>query len=91
MDQSGDRRADAALQAYNWARVAGSLERAWKEQDQARALSNSSSSELSEWQRWLLDHFKDQHLSVEQAIALAEMWVKVATVQPTGVRSTDGD
>ncbi|WP_460074165.1 hypothetical protein [Streptomyces sp. YKOK-I1] len=82
MDPSGDRRADAALQAYNWARVAGSPERAWKEREQARELSNSSPGELSTWQRWLLDYLKDQRLGVEQAVALAEMWVKVASVQP---------
>ncbi|QNT98441.1 hypothetical protein HEP81_08215 (plasmid) [Streptomyces griseofuscus] len=88
MDQ--DRRADAALQAYNWARVAGGLERAWTEQDRARALSNSSPSELSEWQRWLLDHLRDQHLSVGQAVALAEMWAKVAAVQSAGTPGANG-
>ncbi|MFJ9893473.1 hypothetical protein ACIQPR_09075 [Streptomyces sp. NPDC091280] len=81
MDQPWDRHADAALQAYNWAKVAGSPERAWKEQDQARTLSNASPGELSEWQRWLLDHLKDQQLGFERAIALAEMWAKVAAVQ----------
>ncbi|KUO04573.1 hypothetical protein [Streptomyces caeruleatus] len=86
MDESDARRADAALQAYNWAKVAGSPERAWKEWEQARALSNSSPDELSEWQRWLLDHLdKNQRLGAEQPIALAEMWVRVAAVQPTAV------
>lgn len=90
MDTSGDRRADAALQAYNWATVAGSPERAWKEREQARALSNSSPGALSEWQRWLLDHLKDQQLGAEQPIALAEMWARVAAVQPPMVTGPEG-
>ncbi|MBX7551647.1 hypothetical protein ABZX95_20720 [Streptomyces sp. NPDC004232] len=82
MDQSGDRRTNASLQACNWARVAGSPEHAWAEWEAAKSLSNSAPGELCEWQRWLLDHLKNQRLDAEQAIARAEMWVKVAAVQP---------
>nr|WP_168723246.1 hypothetical protein [Streptomyces sp. SAT1]ANO42843.1 hypothetical protein A8713_037005 [Streptomyces sp. SAT1] len=83
MAESVDRRAEAEVQAYNWARVAGGLKSAVREREAARQIMNSSSADLSAWQEWLLEHLTDERMDVDRAIALAEMWVKVATVQST--------
>jgi hypothetical protein len=81
MPDSTARRADAELQAYNWARVAGGWKIAVRERDAAREISNADPGDLTEWQWWLLDHLTDSDMDVHQAIGLAEMWVRVATVQ----------
>ncbi|MGW1261240.1 hypothetical protein ACWD7Y_04665 [Streptomyces drozdowiczii] len=72
----------AALQAYQWARVASSTKAALKEWESARELSNTQPDSLSKWQQWLLDHLDREGIDGQRAIALAEMWVRVATVQP---------
>ena len=84
MTHPEDRRTYAAVQAYNWARVAGGVKSAVKERESARQLSNSDPGEVTEWQRWLLDHIDSANVDVQQAIGLAEMWVKVAAVQSSG-------
>jgi hypothetical protein len=83
MTQPEGRRTYAAVQA-NWARVAGGVKSAVKEQESARQLSNKDPGAVTEWQRWLLDHLDSANVDVQQAIGLAEMWVKVAAVQPSG-------
>lgn len=72
----------AALQAYQWARVASSTKAALKERESAQALSNAQPDSLSKWQQWLLDHLDREGIDRQQAIGLAEMWVRVAEVQP---------
>lgn len=82
MEQAAGRRSHAAAQAYNWAQVASSPPKALKERESARQLSNTAPDSLSEWQRWLLEHLGQEGTETQQAIDLAEMWVRVAAVQP---------
>jgi len=82
MPNYADRRAYAALQAYNWALVASSWQQSLKEREAARALSNSEPAALTQWQQWLLDHVDTRGLDGQQARELAEMWVQVAAAQP---------
>ncbi|MFI2434656.1 hypothetical protein [Streptomyces sp. NPDC018693] len=81
MQSSAGRSTYATYQAYNWARVAGGLKIALKEREAARQRSNREPDSVSEWQRWLLDHLDAEGIDVQQAIGLAEMWVRVAGVQ----------
>jgi hypothetical protein len=78
------RRAYAAAQAYNWARVASGLKGALQQRHSARGISNTDPAAVSEWQRWLLDHLDAPDMDVQLAINLAEMWVRVAALQPQG-------
>lgn len=71
----------AATQAFYWARVAGGMNGVMKEREVARELSNTEPDAATPWQRWLLDHLGAHGVDVEQAIRLAEMWVKVAASQ----------
>ncbi|KIZ17378.1 hypothetical protein [Streptomyces natalensis] len=81
MPEPANRRTHAALQAYNWARVASNLRLTRREWEEARELSNAGPGSGTEWHRWLLDHL-DAQIDLRQALELAEMWTKVAAVQP---------
>ncbi|MEU9050108.1 hypothetical protein AB0D37_06845 [Streptomyces sp. NPDC048384] len=83
MSQPVGRRSYAAIQAYNWALVASGHAKALKERDSAQRLTNTAPETLSEWQRWLLDHIGNEGIGAQQAVDLAEMWVRVAAVQPS--------
>lgn len=82
MTNPASRRTYASLQAYNWARVASGMKGALKERESARQLSNTDPGSITEWQGWLLDHLDANGMDVQQAINLAEMWVRVAELQP---------
>jgi hypothetical protein len=86
VEHPASRRTHAAAQAYNWARVASGPTKALKERESARERSNTAPASLSEWQRWLLDHVDREGIDGQQAMGLAEMWVRVA-----GVQSETGD
>lgn len=79
----------AAAQAYNWARVASAMKGAVTERESARELSNTEPDAVTEWQQWLLKHLDANGMDVQQAIGLAEMWVRVATAQEASVAFSD--
>lgn len=71
------RREDAAVQAYNWARLASDL----KDQERAEAVRiiNASPETATEWHKWVAK--VPQRVTLQQAADLALMWARVAAVQ----------
>jgi hypothetical protein len=75
------RRADAAYQAYCWARVASDLSAADRDRAEVRRFSSSELNSASQWQRWVAG--VPLEVNEARAIELAVMWARVAAVQPT--------
>ncbi|MFD4764277.1 hypothetical protein ACFWOJ_37315 [Streptomyces sp. NPDC058439] len=75
-------RRDAAYQAYCWARFASHPNQAEHDRAEARRVSNTDPESATEWQRWVVKVPLDT--GPKEAIALAEMWARVAAVQEEG-------
>ncbi|MFE7111794.1 hypothetical protein ACFU98_29625 [Streptomyces sp. NPDC057575] len=76
-------RRDAAHQAYFWAKFASHHTQADKDRAEAKRISNSSDPDsATEWQRWVMRVPLDT--GPKEAMALAEMWARVAAVQEEG-------
>lgn len=71
------RREDAAVQAYNWARLASDP----KDEERAEAVRiiNSNPETATEWHRWVAK--VPQRVTLQQAADLALMWARGAAVQ----------
>ncbi|MFE7113121.1 hypothetical protein ACFU98_42475 [Streptomyces sp. NPDC057575] len=73
-------RRDAAYQAYCWAKFASHPTKADNDRAEAKRISNSSTPDAAtDWQRWVMQ--VPMETGSKEAMALAEMWARVAAVQ----------